>query len=74
LGDSSRFSDLAAELIQNRIDVLVAEGGLATAAAKKATSSIPIVDDHSWGDPVGVARLVEPRREWSRDLPLLRLT
>jgi len=59
LGDSSRFSDLAAELIQNRIDVLVAEGGLATAAAKKATSSIPIVMTIV-GDPVGVASLSSP--------------
>jgi len=62
LGDSSRFSDLAAELIQKRVDVVVAEGGLATAAAKKASNSIPIVMTIV-GDPVGsglVASLSNP--------------
>ncbi|HSC65242.1 MAG TPA: ABC transporter substrate-binding protein [Caldimonas sp.] len=52
LGDSSRFPDLAAELVHQRVDVIVAEGGLATAAAKKRTSSIPIVMTIV-GDPVG---------------------
>lgn len=62
LGDSSRFIDLAAELVQRRVDVIVAEGGLATAAAKKATTSIPIVMTIV-GDPVGsglVASLSNP--------------
>jgi len=62
LGDSSRFSDLAVELIQKRVDVVVAEGGLATAAAKKASNSVPIVMTIV-GDPVGsglVASLARP--------------
>ena len=62
LGDSARFSELAAELVQRKVDVIVAEGGLATAAAKKASSSIPIVMTIV-GDPVGsglVASLSNP--------------
>nr|HET7859607.1 ABC transporter substrate-binding protein [Caldimonas sp.] len=62
LGESSRFVDLAAELVRSKVDIIVAEGGLATAAAKKATSSIPIVMTIV-GDPVGsglVASLSNP--------------
>lgn len=62
LGDSARFPDLAAQLVQKKVDVIVAEGGLATAAAKKASNSIPIVMTIV-GDPVGsglVASLSNP--------------
>ena len=56
-GDYSRLPALAAELVQHRVNVLVATGGEASAvAAKQATSTIPIV--FVTGDPVKV-RLVE---------------
>ena len=42
-GKYERFPDLAAELIQLRVDVLVAVAGPATRAAKEATTTIPIV-------------------------------
>jgi putative ABC transport system substrate-binding protein len=56
-----RFSALAAELVGLQVDVIVAQGTPATLAARKATSSIPIV--MSAGDPVGaglVANLARP--------------
>ncbi len=56
-GDYSRLPAFAAELVQRRVNVLVATGGVASAvAAKQATSTIPIV--FVTGDPVKV-RLVE---------------
>jgi putative ABC transport system substrate-binding protein len=62
LGDPARLPDLAIELVRKRVEVIVSEGGLATAAAKKATNSIPIVMTIV-GDPVGsglVASLARP--------------
>ena len=38
-----RLAPLAAELVQEKIDVIVAMGTLATAAAHRATKTIPIV-------------------------------
>ena len=61
-GIPARFSDLAAELVRLRVDVIVTEGGAATQAAKKATGTIPIVMTIV-GDPVGsglVASLARP--------------
>ena len=50
-GDYSRLAAFAAELVQRRVNVLVATGGEASAvAAKQATSTIPIV--FVTGDPV----------------------
>ena len=46
------LSDLAAELVGLKVDMIVATGGLAVRAAKKQTSTIPIVMTFS-GDPVG---------------------
>src|ERR1035437_1759583 len=43
---------LAAELVQLKVDVIVASTNQATGAAQKATSTIPIVMANS-GDPVG---------------------
>jgi putative ABC transport system substrate-binding protein len=48
-----RLPALAAELVRLKVDVIVAAGGQAALAAKKATSSIPIVMTTA-GDPVGV--------------------
>ncbi len=38
-----RLSNLAAELVRLKVDLIVAEGGWAIHAAKKATATIPIV-------------------------------
>jgi ABC-type uncharacterized transport system substrate-binding protein len=56
-GRLERFPDLAAELVRLRVDVIVASGLDATEAARKATSSIPIVMVNVT-DPVG-AKLVQ---------------
>src|SRR5262245_36642761 len=42
-GRLDRFPDLAAELVRLRVDVIVAPGTVAARAARKATTSIPIV-------------------------------
>jgi putative ABC transport system substrate-binding protein len=60
-GRSERFSDIAAEFVRLKVDVIVA-GGNAVAAAKQATSVIPIVFPVAV-DPVGgglVASLARP--------------
>ena len=62
---AERLPDLAAELIRLKIDVLVTQGGLATAAAKQATSTIPIVMALASGDAVAtglIASLARPGR------------
>jgi putative tryptophan/tyrosine transport system substrate-binding protein len=60
-GHSERLPNLAADLIANNVDVIIALGP-ATWAAKAATSSVPIVIAFS-GDPVGngvVSNLARP--------------
>jgi ABC-type uncharacterized transport system substrate-binding protein len=61
--DPERFPALAAELVAQRVDVIVTVGGSAAAfAAKRATAAIPIVFS-AVGDPVGeglVASLARP--------------
>jgi len=59
---SERYPDLVAELVRLDVDVIVAGGNTAIRAAKKTTSTIPIVMTHV-GDPVGlglVASLARP--------------
>jgi putative tryptophan/tyrosine transport system substrate-binding protein len=51
-GRSERFAELAAEFVQLKVDVIVTYGTPAVAAAKQATSAIPIVFAVA-GDPVG---------------------
>jgi putative ABC transport system substrate-binding protein len=46
------LSELAADLVLSKVDVIVAAGDPAINAAKQATSTIPIVTVAS-GDPVG---------------------
>jgi len=62
-GKLDRLSDLAAELVRLKVDVIVAAGGTpAILAAKNATSTIPIVFPNV-GDPVAsgiVASLARP--------------
>jgi ABC-type uncharacterized transport system substrate-binding protein len=58
-----RLPDLAAELVQLQVDVIVARGTLVTQAAMQATSTIPIVMATGGNDPVGnslVASLARP--------------
>jgi putative tryptophan/tyrosine transport system substrate-binding protein len=61
-GDYARVPELAADLVQRKVDVIVADTTFATQAAKHATSSIPIVMALV-ADPVGsgvVANLAHP--------------
>ncbi len=58
----SRLAELAAELVELKVDVLVTSGGTSTRAAQKATKTIPIVMTNV-GDPVAggfVAALAKP--------------
>jgi putative ABC transport system substrate-binding protein len=60
---SDRLPDLAAEPVQLKVDVIVAEGTQGVAAAKHATETIPIVMISGSADPVGlgfVASLAHP--------------
>jgi putative ABC transport system substrate-binding protein len=50
-GNPARQSDLAAELVGLKLDIIVAGGGDATHAVKEATNTIPIVMRYD-GDPV----------------------
>ncbi len=52
-GNVERLNDLAAELVRDQVDVIVTAGTPAGLAAKKATSTIPIVLGAN-SDPVGV--------------------
>jgi len=61
-GDYARLPRLAAELVEHRVDVIVADTTVATQAAKHATSNIPIVMALV-ADPVGsglVTNLAQP--------------
>ncbi|MFN0164485.1 MAG: ABC transporter substrate-binding protein [Burkholderiales bacterium] len=51
-GDVPRLTALAAELVQLKVNLIVAVGNQATSAAKEATTSIPIVMPIT-NDPVG---------------------
>ena len=51
-GRAERLPDLAAELVSLKVDVIVSGGTLAPLAAKRATTTIPIVLAAA-GDPVG---------------------
>ena len=61
-GDYDRVPELAADLVQRKVDVIVVDSTLATQAVKRATSTIPIVMALV-ADPVGsglVASLAHP--------------
>ena len=61
-GKFERLPELAAELVRLKVDIILAEGGQATAAARHATETIPIVFP-AIADPVGqglVASLARP--------------
>jgi putative ABC transport system substrate-binding protein len=62
-GMVERLPDLAAELVRLKVDVIVAQGGAATEAARQATSTIPIVMAVAAGDAVAtgwIASLAHP--------------
>ncbi len=57
-----RLPELATELVQLKVDIIVAVAIAATTAARRATSTIPIVMLHT-GDPIGaglIASLARP--------------
>ena len=61
-GKNDRLPELAADLVRSKVDLIVVTGGPVAVAAKKATTTIPIVMA-SGGDPVGaglVASLARP--------------
>jgi ABC-type uncharacterized transport system substrate-binding protein len=61
-GRTERFDEIAAEFVRRKVDVIVTSATAAIAAAKQATSVIPIVFAAA-GDPVGtglVASLARP--------------
>jgi putative ABC transport system substrate-binding protein len=61
-GDNNRIPELVADLVRQRMDVIVVESTPATLAAKRATSAIPVVMT-TVADPVGsglVANLARP--------------
>lgn len=61
-GDYARIPELVADLVQHKVEVIVVAGTVATQAAKRATSTIPIVMVLV-ADPVGsglVANLAHP--------------
>jgi len=60
-GDVAKLPRLAAELIADKVDLIVAPAGSAALAAKKATSSIPIVMIFP-SDPVEVGLVADLRR------------
>src|SRR5215213_924404 len=52
-GQGERFPELVAELVRNRVDLIVTRGTPAARAAKAATETIPIVMA-AIGEPLGV--------------------
>ena len=61
-GNDTRLTEMAAELVRLKVDVIVAVGTQAAVAAKQATATIPIVFPAS-GDPIGsglIASLARP--------------
>src|SRR5262249_9520047 len=64
-GDVSRLPALATDLVNNRVDVIVAGGPPAVPAASGATTSIPVIAIDLESDPVAsgwVATLARPGR------------
>src|SRR5262249_21896799 len=71
-GDLSRLPALAKELVNNRVDVIVAVAPAAVQAAAGATTSIPVIAIDLETDPVAsglVASLARPGRNVFLDFP-----
>src|SRR5438552_18702633 len=60
-GKTEPFGELAAELVRLKVDVIVASNPVATFAAKRATTSIPIVMVNT-PDPVQLGLVVSLAR------------
>ena len=60
-GNIERLPSLAAELVTQKVDLIVAPAGTAAMAARKATSTIPIVMIFP-ADPVGLGLVASVRR------------
>ncbi|HET7097680.1 MAG TPA: ABC transporter substrate-binding protein [Casimicrobiaceae bacterium] len=60
-GDAAQLPRLAAELVRDKVDVIVAPAGTAALAAKKATSTIPIVMIFP-NDPVALGLVTSLRK------------
>ena len=61
-GNAQRLDELARQLVQSRVDVIVASAIAAASAAHRATTTIPIVMVHA-GNPIGaglIASLARP--------------
>ena len=61
-GHNERYAEIASELVQSRVDLILTHNTVPTLAAKHATSAIPVVFATA-GDPVGsgiVASLARP--------------
>jgi putative ABC transport system substrate-binding protein len=61
-GRTERLPALAAELVALKVDVIVSGGGAATEAARKATTSIPIVMAPAAGDAVALGWIASVAR------------
>jgi ABC-type uncharacterized transport system substrate-binding protein len=61
-GKMERLPELAAELVRLKVDVIVAQGGLAVVAAKQVTSTIPIVMALAAGDAVAIGLIASLAR------------
>ena len=60
-GDQARLAELAADLVQRKIDIIVTSGNPATIAARQATATIPIVMLLGV-DPIGLGLIASFRR------------
>jgi ABC-type uncharacterized transport system substrate-binding protein len=62
-GRPERFRDLARELVQLEVDVIVTRGTPAALSAKQATTTIPVVMASS-GEPAGRGHRGQPGAAW----------
>src|ERR671924_1956416 len=60
-GNRERYADFVSDLVRLKVDVIIADGSGAAAAAKEATNTIPIVMTSST-DPVGQGLIVSLAR------------
>ena len=61
-GNVERLPALVAELVNLKVDAIVAQGGMAVLAAKRATSTIPIIAAPAAGDLVAAGLIASPAR------------
>jgi putative ABC transport system substrate-binding protein len=72
-GTQERFADLATELVRLKVDIIVADVTSAVVAAKKATTTIPIVMT-SITDPVGTGLVTSLARPGGNITGLTNIT